>query len=220
MTNTISLNATKREGSGKGDARKLRASGRIPAVLYGKDMETISLSLDAMEAEHLFAGISVENTIIDLKVEGESKPRQALIRQIQSHPFKKDVVHVDFYRIQAGVAVDVEVPVRLEGTPKGVKDHGGNLEQIIHEMPVKCIPSLIPEAIVVDVSGLDIDETIHISDLQIPEGVEVTIDEVRTVCLVAAPRGAAEEGEEGEEAGDEAAEPEVIGQDAEGSEEA
>lgn len=216
MTTTKTLKAEKRDGRGKGFARKLRQSGRLPGVLYGKDMESVAISLDHTEVEHLFKSISVENTIVELDIEGDDAPHQTLVREIQSHPYKYELVHVDFLRIQAGVAVDVEVPVHLIGTPVGVKQHGGNLEQIIHELPMRCIPSLIPEVIEVDVSHLDLEESIHIYDLTFPEGVEVTIDEQRTVCNVAVPRAEevseTEEGEllEGAVAG-EAAEPEVIG---------
>jgi len=213
MTISKSLSAQKREGSGKGIARKLRQGGRVPAVLYGKDMETISLSIDAMEADHLFSGISVENTIIEIAIEGEKAAHQALIREIQSNPARKELIHVDFLRIQKGVAVDVAVPVELVGTPVGVKTHGGNLEHLLHELPVRCIPSLIPEVIQVDVSGLDLDQVIHVSDITLPEGVETDVEGDRAVCIVAAPRGGLEgEGEEEKEGG-EAPEPEVIGQD-------
>lgn len=213
MTVTKSLKAWKREGTGKGAARKLRAAGRVPAVIYGKDLEPISIEIDAMEAGHLFQAISVENTIVDVEIEGEKEPHQTLVREVQAHPHRMELIHVDFYRIQKGVAVAVEVPVHLEGTPVGVKQHGGNLEQIIHELPVECIPSLIPESIVVDVSGLDIEESLHVSDITLPEGVVATIDPERTICNVAVPRVVEEEGED-EEAGEpgEAPEPEVIGE--------
>lgn len=213
MTISKSLSAQKREASGKGGARKLRQAGRVPAVLYGKDMEAISLSIDAMEADHLFSGISVENTIIDVAIEGEKEPHQALIREIQSNPARKELIHVDFLRIQKGVAVDVEVPVELVGTPVGVKTHGGTLEHLLHELPVRCIPSLIPQVIELDVSGLDIDDVLHVSDITLPEGVETDVEGERAVCIVAPPRVGLDEVEaEGEEAG-EAPEPEVIGQD-------
>jgi large subunit ribosomal protein L25 len=213
MTIPKSLNATKRDGAGKGVARKLRQGGRTPAVMYGKDMEPVHLSLNTMEAGHLFHSISTDNTIVDLIVEGEKEAFPTLVREIQAHPHKNELVHVDFLRIQKGVAVEVEVPVELIGTPIGVKLHGGVLEHLVHEVPVKCIPSLIPQVIEVDVSGLDIEDAVHLSELVFPEGVELTIDDDRTVCIVAAPRAAMEdqkgEGEEG--AGP--AEPEVIGKD-------
>lgn len=208
MTISKSLNATKRDGAGKGVARKIRQSGRVPAVMYGKGLDPVHLSVDAMEAGHLFQAISVENTIVDLVIEGEAEPFPALVREIQAHPHKKELFHIDFYRIQKGVAVDVDVPVELVGTPVGVKTHGGMLEHLVHELPVRCIPSLIPEVIEVDVSGLDLDDAIHVSDLVLPEGVEVTIEDDRTVCIVAAPRAA--ETAEGAAEGGAAAEPEVI----------
>lgn len=213
MTISKSLNATKRDGAGKGVARKLRQGGRVPAVLYGKDMEAVHLSVDAMEAGHLFHAISVENTIVNLVVEGEEEPYETLVREIQSQPHKNELLHVDFLRIQKGVAVDVEVPVELIGTPVGVKTFGGNLEHLVHELPVRCIPSLIPAVIEVDVTALGIDDAVHVSDLTLPEGVEINIDDDRTICVVTMPRGE-EETEEGEE-GDAAAEPEVIGKDQE-----
>ncbi|HIL89864.1 MAG TPA: 50S ribosomal protein L25, partial [Gemmatimonadetes bacterium] len=159
---TITLKAQKREGTGKGVARKLRQEGRIPAVLYGRELGTMHLSLDTHEAENLFHSISTENTIVGLKVEGVGELFQTLVREIQSHPFKSSLIHVDFLRIQAGVAVDVEVPLRLVGDPIGVKNSGGVLEQVMNELPVKCIPSKIPELIEVDVSELDINESLHV----------------------------------------------------------
>jgi large subunit ribosomal protein L25 len=213
MTIAKSLNATKRDGAGKGVARKLRQVGRIPAVMYGKDMEPMHLSLNTMEAGHLFHAISTDNTIVDLVVEGEKESFPTLVREIQAHPHKNELVHVDFLRVQKGVAVEVEVPVELLGTPVGVKLHGGVLEHLVHEVPVKCVPALIPESIQVDVSGLDIEDAIHLSELTFPEGVELTIDDDRTVCIVAAPRAAMEEETAEGEEGEGPAEPEVIGKD-------
>jgi len=212
MTISKSLNATKRDGAGKGVARKLRHGGRVPAVMYGKDMEPVHLSIDAMEASHLFHAISTDNTIVSLVVDGEKEPFETLVREIQAHPHKNELVHVDFLRIQKGVAVEVEVPVELMGTPVGVKRDGGVLEHLVHEVPVKCIPSLIPESIQVDVSGLEIEDAIHLTQLQFPEGVELLLDDDRTVCIVAAPRAVAEETAGEVEEGAAAAEPKVIGQ--------
>ena len=218
MTITKSLKASKREAFGKGAARRLRRDGRVPAVLYGKDMEAVAISLDAMEVEHLFQVISTDNTIVDLQIEGEKEAHQTLVREIQSHPHRYELVHIDFLRIQQDVAVDVDVPVELIGTPVGVKQHGGVLEQIVHELPVRCLPSLIPEIIEVEVSALDIEDSLHLSDLTLPEGVEAMIDLDRTLCLVSAPRAIVEEEEAEEEEGlepGEAPEPEVVGEDEE-----
>jgi large subunit ribosomal protein L25 len=146
------------------------------------------LSLDTHEAENLFYSISTENTIVSLKVEGVGELFQTLVREIQSHPFKSSLIHVDFLRIQAGVAVDVEVPLRLIGDPVGVKNSGGVLEQVLNELPVKCIPSKIPELIEVDVSELDVNDSLHVYDLELEEGINITVDEGRTICAVAIPK--------------------------------
>jgi len=207
MTNTNTLGAVKRDDAGKGVARKMRASGRVPAVLYGKDMDTMSLSLDAREALRLFQAISVENTIVDLKVKGVKESFQTLVREIQTHAVRPDLIHIDFLRIQKGVVVDVEIPVHLTGIPAGVKMEGGTLEQIIHELPVRCIPSKIPESFEVDVSALEVGDSLHVSAIEVPEDVEVTIDVERTLCSVAAQR--AEEVVEVEEEDLELAEGEV-----------
>lgn len=217
MTTKTVLKASKREGTGKGGARKLRQTGRVPAVLYGKDMSPVSLSVDAHDAMHLFQTISVENTLVDLKVEGVKEPFVTLVREIQTHPYKPDLVHIDFLRVQEGVEVELEVPVHLVGTPVGVKQEGGVLEQVIHELAVRCIPAKIPESIEVDVSGLELDGSIHVSDIGVDEGVEITIPGDRVVCLVAVPRVVIEDvvEEEAEEVeGEVAAEAEGEGEEA------
>jgi len=198
MATSATLPAQKREGTGKGVARKLRAVGRVPAVLYGRELEPVHLSLDAKEAEQLFHSISVENTIVDLVVEGEKEAYQTLIREVQVHPSRQLLIHVDFLRIQEGVTVDVNVPVHLLGIPEGVKNSGGVLEQVIHDLPVRCIPSKIPESIDVDVTHLDLNESLHVYDMEFEEGVEVTIEQRRTICSVAIPK-VIEEPEEEEE---------------------
>jgi large subunit ribosomal protein L25 len=188
MSTKATLKARKRDERGKGPARALRREGRVPAVLYGRDLDSVHLSIDALEAEQLFHSISVDNTIVDLAVDGEKKPYQTLVREIQTHPWKASLVHVDFLRIQEGVEVDLEVPVELIGVPDGVRHQGGVLEQIIHELEIRCIPSKIPESFPLDVSELDIGESLHVSDLALPEGVEMLTDVGLTVCAVALPR--------------------------------
>ena len=208
MATNTTLKAEKREGTGKGVARKLRQAGRIPAVLCGRDSESLHLSLDTREAEYLFHSISVDNTIVDLELEGEKELIRTLVREIQTHPWKADLLHVDFLRITKGVAVDIEVPVHLVGVPIGVSIGGGVIEQVIHDLPMRCIPSKIPESIEVYISQLDLNEVLHVSDLTFDEGVEVTIALDQTICAIAVPRAEEEvavdedellEGEEGVE---------------------
>lgn len=211
MSMHATLKADKRDATGKGVARKLRAAGRVPAVVYGQGEEALSITLDAAETLHLFHNISVENTIVDLTVEGEGESFQTLVREIQMHPHRPDLVHVDFYRLQKGVKVDVEIPVHLVGTPEGVKSGGGVLQQVIHELPVSVIPSKIPDSFEVDVSALEVGDSLHVSELELPDGVEeVGLEAERTICTVVLPRAAVADDAEGD---DEAAEPEVIGAD-------
>jgi large subunit ribosomal protein L25 len=198
MSTDTTLKAELREGTGKGVARKLRAAGRLPAVVYGGADEAQHISLDAHDAEYLFRNISVDNTIVDLEIEGEKGGVQTLVREIQTHPWKATLLHVDFLRIQKGVAVDMVVPLHLMGDPVGVTMGGGVVEQIIHDLPVRCIPSKIPEVIEVDISALDVGDVLHISDITLDEGVEVTIAPERTLCSVSLPKAAVEPTEEEE----------------------
>ena len=208
MSTGVTLRAERRADHGKGAARKLRAQGRVPAVLYGKGTETLSLSVDAHEAGHLFQAISVENTIVELTIEGEQGPNPTLVREIQVHPYRPTLLHVDFYRVREGVMIDVEIPIHLIGIPDGVKNAGGILQQTIHELPVRCLPIEIPESIELDVSGLEIGGALHVSDIELGEKVEVLVEAERMVCSVALPRVVAEptEVEEDEEAEAEASE--------------
>ncbi|MBI4538963.1 MAG: 50S ribosomal protein L25/general stress protein Ctc [Gemmatimonadetes bacterium] len=188
MKTTLTLSAVARAGTGKGAARKLRAARRIPAVIYGPDVESRALSLDAREVEHLFASISVESTLIDVVIQGdgESEVVRSLVREVQVHAFKPELLHVDFYAVRSGEVIELEVPVRLVGTPVGVKAVGGILEQLLKEIEVECLPESIPDAIEVDVSHLGIGDSIHVGDLQVPN-VRILADSETTVCTVAAP---------------------------------
>jgi large subunit ribosomal protein L25 len=210
MTVKNELAARRRDETGKGPARRLRAAGQVPAVLYGKDQEAVSLTLDSQEALHLFHSISVENTIVNVRIDDDKEQLETLVREIQMHPFRSDLVHVDFYCIERGIELEVDIPANYIGTPLGVRD-GGSLEVILHEFRVKCLPSKIPETIEVDVSALDIGDSIHASEISTEEGVELLTDPGQTVCLVSAPRAEEElepEGEEGFE-GEEDAEGEA-----------
>jgi large subunit ribosomal protein L25 len=217
MTETVTLKALLRKETGKGPARRMRQEGRIPAVIYGRDEETRSLSIDALEFDNLMRNVSLENTLIDLSIKGKRGKIRALVGEVQVNPVKAEVLHVDFHQIQAGAKVHVQVPIRLEGTAEGVKE-GGVLQHVLHEVEVRCSSEAIPEDFTVDVSALLIGDSIHVSDMEFPEGVEVQVDADRTVCLVAAPRVLVTEEEEEEAAElEEGAEPELVGR-AEGEE--
>lgn len=221
MATSVKLSVRKREASGKGAARKERAAGRVPAVVYGHGEETRPVSVDAHELELLFSRVHYENTVLELEVEGERSPVKVLVREVQSHAFKRDVLHVDFYQIHADEQVTVEVPIRLLGSSPGVKA-AGILMHTITDLTVRCLPDQIPEHIDVDISSLDIGDAVHVRDLQLPAGVVPEVDGERVVCSVAAPIvAAATEAEEAAaaEAAAAVAEPEVIRRGKEESEE-
>ncbi|HKJ92489.1 MAG TPA: 50S ribosomal protein L25/general stress protein Ctc [Longimicrobiales bacterium] len=219
MTEMATLKALPRQETGKGPARRMRREGRIPAVIYGREEETRSLSIDALEFENLMRHVSLDNTLIELSIKGKRGKIRALVGEIQVNPVKAEVLHVDFHQIQAGEKVHVDVPIRLEGAAAGVKE-GGVLQHVLHEVEVRCASDAIPEAFTVDVSALLIGDSIHIADMEFPEGVEVQVDEDRTVCLVAAPRVLVTEEEEAAAALEEGAEPELVGREGEEEDEA
>jgi large subunit ribosomal protein L25 len=191
MAVTATLGAQKRVDTGKGNNRKLRARGRVPAVLYGHGEETRSVSIDAHELERLFSHIHIESTLIDVTVDDDRKPMKALVREVQRHPVRDVVVHVDFYLIHAGESLTVDVPIRIQGSAPGVRI-GGLLQQTLDTLEIRCLPDQIPEQVDVDISTLEIGDSIHVSDLVLPEGVEVLVDADRTVCSVVPPTVSAE----------------------------
>lgn len=198
MATQVTLKAEHREGRGKGVARKLRAGGRLPAVVYGAGGNPVSIALDTHDAIHLFRSISVENTIINLEITGQDTSVPTLVREIQTHPARPEVLHVDFLRIRSGVKVELEIPLHLEGTPAGVQA-GGILEYSMHQIPVRCLPKDIPETLRLDVSELEMGGAIRIGDLVLPEGVEVMLDSERMLCTILAPAVSAAD-EEAEDA--------------------
>lgn len=214
MSQTTTLKAEKRTESGKGVARKLRAGGRAPAVVYGQGEEALLLSVDALETMNLFNHISVENTIVELNVDGEKLPIPTLVREVQLHPFKPELIHVDFYKIQEGVEVEVTVPLHVHGDAPGVKFQGGVLQQVEHDLPVRSIPSMIPEELTIDISGLEIGDQLTAGQLTVPEGVVLLLDDDQPLVLVSAPR--VEEVEEADT--EEPLEPEIVGEEDEAPE--
>ena len=217
MAKDVTLRALKRDGQGKEAARRLRKEGRVPAVLYGKGAETVHLSVEAHEAVLLFQSISVENTIIGLEIDGEKKPVQTLIREIQAHPYKPVIHHVDFLLIREGQTLELEIPVELVGVPEGVRTGGGVLQQSFHEVAVRCLPTQIPSSFEIDVTHLGVGDSIHVSDIKLPEGVEILLDADQVICSVAMQR--AETPAAGEAAAAEGGEAAAGGEAAEAGEE-
>ena len=204
---SVPFSAATRTATGKGVARKLRAAGQVPAVIYGHAREAQSLSLNAHELQLLLEKNPYQSTVIALTV-GDSTSN-TLIRDIQRHPFKKQIVHVDFQELVAGESVTVSVPIQFVGTAEGVKNGGGILEAVLHEIEITCDPSNIPHHLTVDVSALTIGHSIHAGEITMPAGVTLEMDADATVCICVAPKVEAEPAPAADAAGS-TAEPELI----------
>jgi large subunit ribosomal protein L25 len=183
---SASLSATSRNSTGKGVARKLRAAGKVPGVVYGHAREPLSLELDNRELTRLLEKIAAASTVIDLSIDGTS--RKTLIREIQRHPLKPGIVHIDFLELVAGEKVTVALRIAFEGTPVGVRSDGGIFEETLHEVEIEVDPANIPDRLVVDVSDLHIGHSLHVSDIKLPDGVELVTDPGVTICLISAPK--------------------------------
>jgi large subunit ribosomal protein L25 len=185
------LSAETRSESGKGVARKLRAAGRVPGIIYGHAREPQALSIVARDLDKLLSHIAVSSTVVELSL--GTATSKTLIREIQRHPFKKHVLHVDFQELVAGEKVVVNVPLVYVGIPDGVRLSGALLEQIMHSVEVLADPAHIPNHIDVDVTHLGMGHSLHVRDLVLEEGIEVLSDEDATMCAVIAPRAVVEE---------------------------
>lgn len=214
MAQEVSLQAEPREGTGKGPGRRLRMQGRIPAVVYGLQKDSRSVSVDAHQLDHLIGEFG-EHALIALDIAGGGKVEHVITRDSQRDPVTGRLVHADFYRIDPKKPIHIQIPVQEVGTPLGVRE-GGILEELLREIDVRCLPTNMPAYFEVDVSNLEIGDSLHASDLTPPAGVEVLTPPDTAIFTVLAPRLAEELEAEGEE---EAAEPEVVGEKGEGEEE-
>ena len=199
---TASLSASVRAETGKGAARKIRQAGNIPAVIYGHGREPQSLMLNARDTDKLLKTIAISSTVIELGIDGQTA--RTLIREVQRHPFKRTITHIDFQELVAGETVSVQIPIVYVGVPEGVRLGGGLLDQILHQLHVEVDPSSIPNHIDVDVSALKVGKSLHVSDLVLAAGIKVLDEPGTTVCIVQVPKVAMEAVVDG------AAEPEVI----------
>jgi large subunit ribosomal protein L25 len=206
MAHFVALTASPRTATGKGAARQVRFQKKVPAVIYGHGRASQSLEIDAQALEQALTGIDPASTVIELTLEG--KKARTLIREIQRHPVRPDIIHVDFYEIRADEKVKLRVPVHLTGTPDGVRNAGGVLDQVTREVEIEVMPEHIPDRVEFDVTALTIGRSVHVRDLQIPQATILTQADL-TIATVVPPR-AEEVAAPTVETGAEIAEPELI----------
>jgi len=185
--NELNLTAHRRPERGKQRAKKMRRGGQIPAVLYGHGQPAISIFINSADLIPLFKLESHDNVIINLELADDKKKLKALLRQVQTEPLRNTLLHMDFQEILLTEKIRINVPIVTTGEPTGVKNEGGNLEQILYSVEVSCLPTDIPERIVVDVSGLKLGQTLHISDIKL-EKAELHGSPTQPVVSVLAPR--------------------------------
>ncbi|MFZ1947779.1 MAG: 50S ribosomal protein L25 [bacterium] len=184
---TIALKAKAREGVGKETAKKARQVGLIPGVLYGEGEEPLPLTVNSKEFYPVIHTKARENVILDLTIEGAGRGEcKAIIRELQYHPVRRDIIHVDFQHISMTKEIVVKVPIMVLGEAVGVKSHGGILEYLLREVEVQCLPASIPDRVTVDVSELDIGDSLQVKHLTV-EGVKLLTDPDASVVTVVAP---------------------------------
>lgn len=185
MTEQFHIQVRTREETGKNSNRRLRAAGQIPAILYGAGHETVPIQLDGKTIHELFRGGATENTIFLLKRVESDQQRHARIREMQVDPISREIVHIDFQRVLMDQVIRVTVPVRPVGSPKGVRDEGGVMDQVTREVEVECLPGDIPDAIEVEVEDLAIGDHVEAGELRVPEGVTLLEEPDRLIVSVA-----------------------------------
>ncbi len=184
MAQSVALEVGPRNETGTGAARALRRRGEIPAVIYGHGREPESLTVPQAALEKMLAGAR-GSTVIELQL--GTKKVQALVREIQRHPTRLDIMHVDFLEVHAGEILTVRSPIRLVGSPEGVRNQGGVLDQIMRELEIRVLPRNMPDHIDVDVQHLTVGHSIHVRDIAVPDA-EILDDPDATVCTIVPPR--------------------------------
>ncbi|MDP8260580.1 MAG: 50S ribosomal protein L25 [Candidatus Gygaella obscura] len=207
------LEVSTREEVGKSAVTRIRNENFIPAVLYGKNRESVSIKVSTKNLHKLVNEGRLENALIRLvfKDKGEkSKPIHTLVKELQFEPVKDTILHIDFNEISMTENIKVKVPVKPKGEPEGVKKDGGSLEHLLWELDVECLPTSVPNKFEIDVSALKIGDGIHIRDIVVPEGVKILHEEDSLVFSVTAPTKEELSQETEAAEGSESAEPEVI----------
>jgi large subunit ribosomal protein L25 len=195
----LELTATKRTSAGNSPSRALRREGNIPAVLYGPGSESVSLSISSLDLERALKKASASQIIFNMSVQNaQAGSRTAMIKEMQIHPMSRKFLHVDFYEISKDRKITVNVPVVVKGKSKGIEE-GGMLQIIEREIEVLCLPFDVPESIQIDITDLEIGDSIHVKDLKVDGNVEIPADTNYTILTILSTKS--DEKESGEEAG-------------------
>jgi large subunit ribosomal protein L25 len=181
----VTLDAEARPGTGKGVARKLRAAGKVPGVVYGRGLAPTALAVEKLALMRAFKTDAGRNVLIDLKIDGET--HLTLARELQRDPVKGAILHVDFLKIARDVAIEVDVPIHIEGDSPGVKE-GGVIEHHLWNVRVSCLPTNVPDRMIADVSHMIIGDMLRVEDLILPEGVTILTDPDEAVLGVVVPQ--------------------------------
>jgi len=194
------IEAWEREDKGKGASRRLRRENKVPGILYGPNIQPVMLTLNGRDIERIMKSAERESAILfDMRLHsnGKKQDKKVMFKEIQVDPIKDMPLHVDFYEIAMDKEITVEIPIKLINTPVGVTK-GGILEHITRELTISCLPDKLTDVLEVDVSNLDIGDSIHIRDIKFPEGIKPEEETDVTIAVVVAPTGE-EEKEEAEE---------------------
>lgn len=202
------VQAKQRDGRGKNDARRARREGMVPITIYGGGAETVAAVAPARDLAAILRSEAGRNTIFTLDVDGVGES-EVMFHDRQIDPVKGRLIHADLTRLVKGQKIEVTVRLHLTGEPVGVKEKQGVLEQTVREIEIRCEPREIPDAIDIDVSGLDVHDTLHVSDIKVAEGIEILTDAELVIATVGIVKEEVEAPALGE--GEEPAEPEVIG---------
>ena len=189
MAKQQKLTAHTRLETGRSAVNKIKQQGLVPAVVYGGRDKPINLTLNAREIGNILAHATSEHFLVDLEIAdgGNKSSRLALVQEVQHHPLKGTVLHVDFHAVKADETLHAQIPVETTGEAAGVKNFGGILEISMHSIEVECLPKDLPDLITIDVSALNVGEGIHVKDIQFPAGVTSRVDGDLTVVRIAAP---------------------------------
>ena len=207
MARQVKLKAQRREDTGRSAVRKLKARDIVPAIIYGGKEKPQPLQVSARDVRAMLSHASGENILVELEIDGEKSNRLAMVQEIQHSPVGGDVLHLDFHAVSMDETIHADMPLEAVGTPNGVKNFGGLLEQSLRTLAIECLPRDLPDKLVVDVSGLNIGDAIHVRDIQLPNGVTTKVQPDLTAFSVLAP---AVEEEPAAVAAEAAAGPEVI----------